>query len=292
VRNIVARTIVFFVGIAVLAAMILFVSFQNHLLINIVAVIVSALGARELSGLFARKETGYRASVVVIPILGALLPGIQIFILNGLAGESAFRVGLYIAIATILVVQIFRKKEEDFGHTLSNIAANISVLVYPGLFLAYFIRISEFQAATALIMLFLAIAFANDTLAYVAGSLFKLVKVHEKGAGWRPQVTLPVSPNKTLVGFAFGWLGSVGAAAVAGALFGRFLPLDFAQTLFVGAATGVAVILGDLIESALKRSATSKDSGALIPGRGGILDSIDSVLYAAPVYYYLLLYFL
>jgi len=272
--------------------MILFVSFQNHLLINVVAVIVSALGARELSGLFAKKETGYQASVVVIPVLGALLPAIQLFILNGLAGESAFRIGLYIAIAMIFLAQIFRKKEEDFGHTLSNTAANISVLVYPGLFLTYFIRISEFEAATGLIMLFLAIVFANDTLAYVAGSLFKLAKVHEKGVRWRPRVSLPVSPNKTLVGFALGWLGSIAAAALAAALFGRFIPLSFSRTLFVGASVGVAVILGDLIESALKRSATSKDSGDLIPGRGGVLDSIDSVLYAAPVFYYLLLYFL
>ena len=58
----------------------------------------------------------------------------------------------------------------------------------------------------------------------------------------------------------------------------------------MGSAVGIATILGDLIESAIKRSATSKDSGQLIPGRGGILDSVDSVLYAAPVFYYLLRY--
>ncbi len=272
--------------------MILFVSFQNHLLINLVAVVVSALGARELSELFARKETGYQASVVVIPLLGALLPAVQLAILNGLASDAALQIAIYVAISLVLVAQVFRKKEEEFGHTLSNTAANVTVLLYPGFFLTYFIRISEFEHATGLIMLFLAIAFANDTLAYVAGSLFKLVKVYEKGARWRPRVSLPVSPNKTLVGFLFGWLGSVGAAAIASAFFARYIPLEFWPTVLIGATVGVAVILGDLIESALKRSATSKDSGDLIPGRGGILDSIDSVLYAAPVFYYLLSYLL
>ena len=57
-----------------------------------------------------------------------------------------------------------------------------------------------------------------------------------------------------------------------------------------GCIVSAATIVGDLIESAIKRSTTSKDSGELIPGRGGILDSVDSVLYAAPLFYYLLRY--
>ena len=58
-----------------------------------------------------------------------------------------------------------------------------------------------------------------------------------------------------------------------------------AAGLILGFTTGLAVILGDLGESVLKRSAGLKDSGVLIPGRGGILDSIDSVALAAPVFY-------
>jgi phosphatidate cytidylyltransferase len=292
VRNIVARTIVFFVGIAVLAATILFVPHRNHLAINLIAVVVSGLGARELSRLFADKETGYKSSHIVIPILGAALPLAQLLVLNGIIPESGFPTAIYIVVAMIFLVQIFRTKEEDFGHTLSNTAANITVVIYPGLFLSYFIRISEFESASALIVVFLAITFANDTLAYIIGSLFKVVQVHERGADWRPRVTLPVSPNKTLIGFGAGWIGSIAAAALAVALFGRFIPLSLPVWLLIGAVVGFAVILGDLIESALKRSATRKDSGALIPGRGGVLDSVDSVLYAAPVFYYLLRYFL
>jgi phosphatidate cytidylyltransferase len=54
-----------------------------------------------------------------------------------------------------------------------------------------------------------------------------------------------------------------------------------------GAIAGMVVIIGDLVESALKRSAAAKDSGTLIPGRGGILDSIDSPIFLAPAFYYL-----
>jgi phosphatidate cytidylyltransferase len=59
--------------------------------------------------------------------------------------------------------------------------------------------------------------------------------------------------------------------------------------VLLGLLVGIAVIFGDLIESGLKRSARVKDSGIAIPGRGGMLDSIDSLLFSAPLYYYLFL---
>ncbi len=59
----------------------------------------------------------------------------------------------------------------------------------------------------------------------------------------------------------------------------------------MGSAIGAAVIVGDLFESALKRSAGIKDSGSAVPGRGGFLDSFDSLLFAAPVFYGLSLLF-
>jgi phosphatidate cytidylyltransferase len=60
------------------------------------------------------------------------------------------------------------------------------------------------------------------------------------------------------------------------------LPLD----IVLGLSTGVTVILGDLLESGLKRSAGVKDSGIVIPARGGILDSVDSMILTAPLFYY------
>jgi phosphatidate cytidylyltransferase len=94
-----------------------------------------------------------------------------------------------------------------------------------------------------------------------------------------------VSPNKTVEGSVAGLAGSVFAGTALGVwLLGR--PISFLVPAVLAAA--VAGQLGDLAESALKRSAEVKDSSALLPGHGGMLDRFDSLLFAAPVFYWFL----
>jgi phosphatidate cytidylyltransferase len=102
--------------------------------------------------------------------------------------------------------------------------------------------------------------------------------------GWS-RLGWPVSPNKSAVGFACGLSGAAATAVLCRALFPEFLPTSYPGAVAFGLAIGVLTILGDLVESALKRSSGVKDSSSLIPGRGGVLDSIDSWLLAAPAYY-------
>ena len=127
------------------------------------------------------------------------------------------------------------------------------------------------------IVLLLAIIMAADTAAFFVG--------HALG---RRRLAPQVSPAKTVEGAIGGILGGV-----AGALAVRALGLPQIPLLH-GAALGVAVavmgIVGDLEESLLKRWARVKDSGALFPGHGGMLDRLDSLLFGAPVLYYYFLY--
>lgn len=292
-QNLASRVVVFFVAVPALVVIVLFLPYYNNLAVNLVAVAASALGARELAQLFERKHAGYRASSVVIPLLGATLPLVQLLALNGLLPETAVLTALYAVSAVILLVQITRHNEEDFRHTLNNTAANISVLVYPGLFLAYFLRLSVFPYSPAVILTFLCMVFFNDTMAYIAGRLYRRVRenlAQRRGQTWEPRFAVPVSPQKTFIGFAAGIALSPITLLVARRAVPHAFPWNTATTVVVGVLVGVTVVLGDLVESALKRSATSKDSGSLIPGRGGMLDSVDSILYAAPVFYYLLMY--
>lgn len=118
----------------------------------------------------------------------------------------------------------------------------------------------------------LAIVWAADTGAYFAGRKFG-----------KRKLAPTVSPNKTVEGLAggvvAGMLVGVGGALIAGAS-GAQLPL----VAMVALVATLASVVGDLFESLLKRHAGVKDSGALIPGHGGILDRIDGVLAALPVF--------
>lgn len=121
----------------------------------------------------------------------------------------------------------------------------------------------------ALLLLVLAIVFAADIGAYFAGRRFGRIKLAPR-----------VSPGKTWEGLVGGVLLATLVAAVGGPMVG--LPLAFIVP--VGASTAVVSVVGDLTESMFKRSAGVKDSGSLIPGHGGILDRLDSITAAMPLY--------
>lgn len=127
-------------------------------------------------------------------------------------------------------------------------------------------------------LLLLAIVMGADTAAFFVGS-----------AVGRHKLAPAVSPGKTVEGLAGGLVGGVlGALAVRWAGL-RSLPVDHAVWLGLGAAAlGTA---GDLAESLIKRWAGVKDSGALFPGHGGMLDRLDSLLFAGPVLYYYFVFF-
>ena len=100
---------------------------------------------------------------------------------------------------------------------------------------------------------------------------------------------IPASPNKSIAGFIGGIIVSVfiGVAATVyfSDAFSSTVMTPICSGALLGFGAGIAAIFGDLGESALKRSAGVKDSGTLILGRGGALDTIDSMALAAPVYF-------
>jgi len=123
------------------------------------------------------------------------------------------------------------------------------------------------------VVLLLAVVMGADTFAYFTGRV----------AG-RRALARSLSPNKTVEGAAGGLAGGIAGALVVRALGLPGLPASHAVAL--GAAAAAMGTAGDLFESALKRWAGVKDSGALFPGHGGMLDRLDSLLFAAPVLYY------
>ncbi len=120
----------------------------------------------------------------------------------------------------------------------------------------------------------LLVTFAADTGAYGMG----------RAIGKRPMAPA-ISPNKTWEGSVGGFTSAVGAALILGLLLNFGVPVW--QEAVIGGVVGVVAQCGDLVESKLKRIADVKDSGSIIPGHGGILDRVDSILLALPAVYYM-----
>jgi phosphatidate cytidylyltransferase len=120
----------------------------------------------------------------------------------------------------------------------------------------------------------LCMAFFSDTVAYFFGRAWGKQKLYEA-----------VSPKKTVQGSIGGVLGSVLATVGVGALWLE-ADLPIAHAIVLGVVGSVCGQAGDLVESMLKRTYGVKDSGALLPGHGGMLDRIDAMLYVTPVVYW------
>jgi phosphatidate cytidylyltransferase len=162
------------------------------------------------------------------------------------------------------------------GDALGSTAAAVLPTLYLGLPVGAMIAIRETRGREALFLLMLTIV-ASDTAQYYTGRAF----------GRRP-LAPGISPHKTVEGAAGGFLFGGLSMAVVGQWWLPSVPL--ALRAAIGAAVVTAGIVGDLFESMLKRSAGVKDSSSLIPGHGGVLDRIDALLFAAPVYYAVLRY--
>ena len=152
---------------------------------------------------------------------------------------------------------------------LPAIAISAAGILFIALPFSYIVRLNEIEPVGRQLVLFtLVLIWAGDMLAYFVG----------KGLGRLPMAPA-LSPKKT-------WEGAVGnviASMLVGVLFARWMQMDVTIPLVIAGVANIAGQAGDLIESAYKRGAAVKDSGALLPGHGGMLDRIDSLILAAPV---------
>jgi phosphatidate cytidylyltransferase len=152
---------------------------------------------------------------------------------------------------------------------LPAMAVSSAGLIFIALPFSYLVRINEIEHVGHQLVLFtLCLIWAGDMLAYFVG----------RSLGRVPMAPA-LSPKKTWEGA----LGNLLASLIVGVFFARWMQLDAIALLVIAALGNVAGQMGDLIESAYKRGAAVKDSGTLVPGHGGVLDRIDSLILAAPI---------
>lgn len=167
-------------------------------------------------------------------------------------------------------------REKELADAAYDTAFRILGIVYIALPLSFLIPLRGLVNGEWWIMFLFIVIWSNDTFAYFAGRSLGKHKLCPR-----------ISPKKTVEGAVAG----ISGGAILALIFNHYAGLGAgaAQVLVITILIGIIGIIGDLAESLLKRSAGIKDSGTLIPGHGGVLDRIDSLLFPIPVLYYFLI---
>ncbi len=208
-----------------------------------------------------------------VPVLAALGLGTGAVLLASLQwpGFLSERVVFLVALIAALTSRLVATSE--LKRSLVDSSVMVFGVLYVSLTLGHLLLTRTLPGGEYLIFFLVLVTWAGDTGAYYAGVTLG-----------RHKLAPVVSPNKTIEGLLGGLVLAVVVAFIAQRWFlPTFTILDCVATGLL--LTGVGV-LGDLSESAMKRSAGVKDSGAVIPAHGGMLDRLDSLLFTAPTFYY------
>jgi len=226
-------------------------------------ILVSVVAVGEL---YATLRTiGYRP-MALFGILGVILMGMGATQVGPLAigGWAAF-----LAVLTVLFFSLAPRRDP-----MENTTVTILGMSWVGL-LSFAILSEQGPRPVAFILFVVLLVAFNDVGAYFVGRSF----------GKRPMARV-VSPNKTLEGFFGGLIGSMVVASIL-TTFPAWESISIGQGLIAAAVIGLAAPIGDLAESMIKRAIGVKDMGSVLPGHGGMLDRIDSFLFAVPAVFFL-----
>ncbi|MBE5950292.1 MAG: phosphatidate cytidylyltransferase [Lachnospiraceae bacterium] len=254
-------------GIILLIAMVLFVVPGGNILLFTTA-LLSFVAIME----FMRIRKLHRTPLAVLGYLAVF--GLYLLLFLGKTeGILPLLVFLILAVMALYVITFPKFKSEDVVHLFFGFC-------YTALMISYIYRVRMLDGGAFSVWLIFVAAWGSDVCAYCAGMLFGKHKA------------FPVlSPKKSWEGC----VGGVVGAALIAALYCLVLNKMFSQSgsvfqyaLVCGCGSVIAQI-GDLAASAVKRNYDIKDYGKLIPGHGGVLDRFDSIIFVAPIVYYLLL---
>jgi phosphatidate cytidylyltransferase len=197
--------------------------------------------------------------------------GLTVFLVLGAAYLEAevFAGVLVLIVVSSLAWQLTRmaKSAQPFPGWALTLAGGL----YVGWLSAYFVKLRALPGGMGWMLLALATTWSCDSFAYLIGRQWG-----------RRSFFAAVSPHKTWEGALAGWVGATLVVLVGGLALGLSIP----QALALGGIASLAAICGDLVESMVKRQVGVKDSGGLVPGHGGILDRVDSLLFVVVIVYY------
>lgn len=192
------------------------------------------------------------------------------------ATRGAVSIELVLLVFIFGAVAIGLTTRRPLQDVLPSMGISAAGLLFVALPFSYLVRINEIEFGTPaggrggreLVLFTLCLIWAGDMLAYFVGSLLG-----------RLAMAPALSPKKTWEGA----IANVAASLLVAVAFARWMQVDTISMLVIAALANIAGQMGDLIESAYKRGSVVKDSSSLLPGHGGMLDRVDSLIMAAPV---------
>lgn len=227
---------------------------------NLVITIVSALALHEFYAMVLPADRRFER--ILATIAGATLTAV-------LCWQSPLMVLSYLCGCFIFFSIVYLFRFRDLTTVFAQLGVTFIGFLYLPLLLSYMAKLRALESGVEWVFLVLALVMIGDSAAYFVGSSIGKTKLYPA-----------ISPNKTIEG-SIG--GLVGSALIALFFTGLFLPeLGYGSAIVVALIVGTFSQVGDLFESMLKRSYGVKDSGTMIPGHGGILDRLDSLLFAFP----------
>lgn len=247
-----------------------------------VAIAVLALGAGLFEFFTLTKKLELKADAGLAYLGAAAL--VVAFIFDAPAkSPELLLLTLALSLIVVIIAETFRF-QKDFSKLLAGLGVTVFGVIYiaflGGFLIATRVGFENIPGlSTKLLLFFFAVIFGSDSGAYFAGRAFG-----------KHKLAPAISPGKTIEGLIGGLLA---AAVIAAACSWSFFPeLNVWFAIGLGTVMAAVGVLGDLAESAMKRGSGTKDAANILPGHGGLLDRLDSLLLNAPIlYYFARLYF-
>jgi len=252
--------------------------------------IVAAIGLPILAGVIAAPEPVFSAAIegvlaiatfelvrsaqtkdgeLVVPVAAAAATALVVALTRTGVGPSIWALLIPTAAALILII----RGRTTFGDSLTGWW--IGAVLYLGVLGGHFVLLRDLDEGQRWLLVVLGTVFATDTGAYAIGRTFG-----------RHHMAPKISPKKTWEGAVGGYVFGAAAAVATSLLLLKEQPANEVVAL-IAIAGPVAAMIGDLVESALKRRLNVKDVSNLLPGHGGFLDRLDSLLFAGPWIYWI-----
>ena len=248
----------------ILAPITLYLVYIGELALLLFIILICIIASFELTTIILEKNKNFKFLSVTC---SALLPIAAFYDISIFFNLAFFYISIW-------VIRLLYKKILFINFWSSY----FFVIIYSSIGISFSIIIRNLENGFFLLLIPIILSSVNDITAYIIGKNFGNKKAFPT-----------VSPNKTFEG---SFAGVIGTIIVSYFLFNYFdLDIGISKSISIGLIVAVMGILGDLLESVIKRKSGIKDSGSILPGHGGILDRIDSLILILPIFYLIIILF-